>query len=100
MNLQVAAYLEPDDAQVQIAIGQALEAQGDDNGAIASYKKGSELAPENPEAALYVADLREERDQIGRSVVELSQAQIQCPDSEYLRLRKKDQMAWRMFRPY
>ena len=85
---------------MHIAIGQALEAQGYDTDAIASYKKASELTPENPEAALYVADLREDRDQIGRSADELSQAMIRCPDSEYLRLRKKDQVAWRLIRPY
>lgn len=100
MNLGMARHLEPDDAQVHIAIGQALESMGHDQEAIASYKTALGLQPENPEAALYVADLREERDQIGRSSMELSQAMLGCPDSEFLRLRKKDQVAWRLSKPY
>ena len=100
MNLQLASYLEPDDAQVQIAIGQAHESMGNDQDAIVAYQKASELAPENPEPALYVADMREERDQIKRSSMELTQAQMGCADSQYLKLRKKDQVVWRLSKPY
>ncbi|MBX9725545.1 MAG: tetratricopeptide repeat protein, partial [Candidatus Obscuribacterales bacterium] len=99
-NLGIAKFLEPDDAQVHIAIGQLLEAQGQDAAAIESYQTASRLQPENPEPALYVADMREERDQISRSSAELNEAQANCPSSEYIRLRKKDQVAWRLARPY
>lgn len=100
MNFQLARYLEPDDAQVHVAIGEAHESMGNDQDAIASYQLASQLAPENPEPALYVADMREERDQIKRSSIELTQAQMGCADSNYLKLRKKDQVTWRLFRPY
>lgn len=100
MQLQMASYLEPDDAQVQMAMGEALEALGHDQDAITAYKKASELCPENPEPALYVADMREERDQIKRSSIELSHAQLECADSHYLKIRKKDQVAWRLSKPY
>lgn len=100
VNLCIARYLEPDDPQVHIALGQAFESQGDDNNAIESYRVASKIAPENPEPALYIADMREERDQIGRSVDELGQSLSGSPASEYLRLRRKDQLSWRLTRPY
>lgn len=100
MNLEIARFLEPDDAQVHIAIGEVLEAQGHDDEAIASFQTAGVLQPENPEPALYVADMREERDQISRSVSELALALMNCPDSEYLRLRRKDQISWRLSQPY
>jgi hypothetical protein len=81
-------------------MGEALESMGHDQEAISQYQLASSLQPENPEPALYVADLREERDQISTSRAELNLAMMGSPESEYLRLRKKDQVLWRLSKPY
>jgi cytochrome c-type biogenesis protein CcmH/NrfG len=100
MNFQMAHSMEPNDAQVLTAMGETLETMGHDNEAISNYQMASRLQPENPEPALYVADLREERDQISTSQTELNLAMLGAPDSDYLRLRKKDQLLWRLTKPY
>lgn len=100
LQLQMARSLDNNDAQVLIAMGEALESLGHDTEAISVYQQASQLQPENPEPALYVADLREERDQMSTSRAELNLAMMGSPESEYLRLRRKDQIMWRLNRPY
>lgn len=93
-----ASYLDPNDAEVHIAMGQCLEALGQDQEAITHYQTASRLTPENPEPMLYVADMREDRDQIGTSVYELGAPSARA--SEYVRLKRKDQLTWRLKRTY
>jgi Flp pilus assembly protein TadD len=99
-ELQMSRWLEPDNALTHIALGQAFEAQGYDTAAIAQYREATLLQPDNPEPYLAIADLREERNDIGKSVAELGQAISIMPNSQYLRVRQKDQLVWRLIRPY
>lgn len=98
MSLEIARYLDPKDAEVHIAIGQTQEALGHDQDAIRSYQSAKQLQPENPEPLLYIADMREDRDQIGDSVKELGVPEARA--SEYVRLKRKDQLTWRLKRTY
>lgn len=98
--LEVARSLDADDANVHLALGQCAESKGLDTQAITRYREASLLQPENPEAVLFIADLREERNDIGKSVTELTTAMQACPESEYIRLRRQDQLSWRLIRPY
>lgn len=98
MCLEAARGLDPNDAEVHIAMGQCLEALGQDREAMDSYKTASALTPENPEPLLYVADMREDRDQIGTSVRELGV--VYGRNSEYVRLKRKDQLNWRLRKTY
>lgn len=98
--LEVARSLDNNDAQVHIALGQCAESRGLDKQAITRYREASLLQPENPEPVLFIADLREERNDISKSVTELSEAMKVCPESEYIRLRHQDQLSWRLIRPY
>ncbi len=95
---EASSYLDPNDAEVHIAMGQCLEALGQDKEAIEHYQTASRLTPENPEPMLYVADMREDRDQIGTSVYELGAQNARA--SEYVRLKRKDQLTWRLKRTY
>lgn len=99
-ELDMARWLDPDDAQVHIALGQAMESKGLDRDAIVRYREAGLLHPEDPAPALLISDMRETRDDISKSFVELSEAVKNCPQSEYLRLRRKDQLSWRLIRPY
>jgi Flp pilus assembly protein TadD len=99
-ELQMSRWLEPDNALTHIALGQAYEAQGYDTAAIAQYREAALLQPDNPEPYLAIADLREERNDIGKSVAELGTAISIMPNSQYLRVRQKDQLTWRLIRPY
>lgn len=99
-ELQMSRWLEPDNALTHIALGQAYEAQGYDTAAMKHYREATLLQPDNPEPYLAIADLREERNDIGKSVAELGQAISIMPNSQYLRLRQKDQLTWRLIRPY
>jgi len=99
-ELQMSRWLEPDNALTHVALGQAYETQGHDVAAIAQYREASLLQPDNPEPYLAIADLREERNDIGKSVAELGDAIKIMPNSQYLRLRQKDQLTWRLIRPY
>ncbi|MBY0550289.1 MAG: tetratricopeptide repeat protein [Candidatus Obscuribacterales bacterium] len=98
--LDVARSLDPDDAQVHLALGQCAESKGLDREAITRYREASLLQPENPEPVLFIADMREERNDIGKSVTELTAAMQNAPESEYIRLRRQDQLTWRLIRPY
>lgn len=97
--LQYARWLDHDDAEVHLALGQAYETKGLDLDAYKHYREASLLQPDNPEAVLYIADLREEKNDIGKSVRELNAAMTQMPDSQYVRLRRNDQLVWRLKRP-
>lgn len=99
-ELNYARWLDPDDAQVHMALGQAMESKGLDDMALVRYREASLLHPEDPAPFLYIADLRETRDDIGRSAIELSQAAKNLPQSEYIKLRRQDQIGWRLTRPY
>ncbi len=99
-ELELARWQDHDDAQVHLALGQAMESKGHDTEAIVRYREASLLQPANPEGVLLIADLREIRDDISKSAVELSDAMKVNPNSEYIRLRRKDQIGWRLIRPY
>jgi len=99
-ELEYARHLDPDDAEVHIALGQAMETKGHDVDALKRYREASLLQPDNPEPILYIADLREERNDIGKSVGELTAALQRMPDSQYILLRRNDQSTWRLKRPY
>jgi tetratricopeptide (TPR) repeat protein len=99
-ELDLARWLDHDDAQVHLAMGQAMESKGLDKEAITRYREAGLLHPEDPAPALFIADIREARDDISKSVVELTEAAANCPQSDYLRLRRKDQIGWRLIRPY
>lgn len=99
-ELQMARWLDHDDAQVHLALGEALESKGLDQDALVRYREASFLHPEDPAPALYIADMRESRDDIDHSVRELTAALNNNPYSQYLRLRRQDQIAWRLNRPY
>jgi tetratricopeptide (TPR) repeat protein len=99
-SFEYARWLDPDDAENHIAFGEALETKGHDTEALIRYKEASLLQPDNPEPVLYMADLREERNDVGKSVTELTEALKRMPDSQYIRLRRNDQLTWRLRRPY
>lgn len=99
-ELEFARWLDPNDAETHLVLGQALESKGLDSLALARYKEASLLQPDNPEPLLYIADMREERNDVGKSVAELTEALRIIPDSQYIRLRRDDQLAWRLRRPY
>ncbi len=99
-ELESARWLDHDDAQVHLALGEAMESKGLDQAALVRYREAQLLHPEDPEPALFIADLREVRDDIGKSVKELTVASQNAPQSDYLRLRRKDQIGWRLTKPY
>lgn len=99
-ELQMARWLDHDDAQVHLALGEALESKGLDQDAITRYREAAFLHPEDPAPALFIADMRESRDDIDHSVRELTAALNNNPSSQYLRLRRQDQIAWRLTKPY
>ena len=98
ISFEASSYLDPNDAEVHIAMGQCLEALGQDKEAMDHYQTATRLTPENPEPMLYIADMREDRDQIGQSVYELGSTSARA--SEYVRLKRKDQLTWRLKRTY
>ncbi len=99
-SLQMARSLEPDYAEVHLALGQAYETQGRKVDAVKQYEEAALLQPDNPEPALLIADIREDRNDMGKSVAELTAAGLRIPDSEYIQLKRKDQLAWRLRRPF
>lgn len=99
-ELEFARWLDHDNAEVHLALGQAFESKGMDTVALTRYREAALLQPDNPEPVLYIADLREERNDIGKSVAELTDAMKIIPDSQYIRLRRNDQLTWRLKRPY
>lgn len=99
-ELEMARWLDADDAQVHIALGEALESKGLDREATVRYREAYLLQSENPAPALYIADIRESKNQIAKSVTELDDAIVRNPRSEYLRLKRKDQIGWRLTKPY
>lgn len=100
VHLQEARWLDHDDAQVHLALGEAYESKGLDKMALTRYREASLLQPENPEPVLFIADMREIRDDIGKSALELTEAMKNCPNSAYINLRRKDQIGWRLTKPY
>jgi Flp pilus assembly protein TadD len=98
-ELERARALDHDDAQVHMALGQAAEALGCEREAMARYREASLLQPDNPAPALYIADLREARNELGRSVYELNDSLKRMPDSRYVRLRRDDQLSYRLRSP-
>jgi len=60
---------------VHIALGEAFEAQGCDVAAVKQYQEAALLQSDNPEPYLMIADIREDRNDIGKSVAELQAAQ-------------------------
>ncbi len=99
-ELTVARQIDPNDAEVHLALGQCYEAMGNDGAAMVRYREAALLQPDNPEPYLYIADIREEKNDIGQSVIELWGAHQQIPRSEYIRLRRQDQLTWRLNRPF
>lgn len=99
-ELQYARKIDPNDAEVHLALGQCEEGMGNDVAAMVRYREAALLQPDNPESYLYIADIREEKNDIGQSVSELWDAHKQIPRSEYIRLRRQDQLTWRLNRPY
>jgi tetratricopeptide (TPR) repeat protein len=100
VELQMARWLEPDYAGVHIALGQAFESQGEARDAVKQYQEAALLQRDNPEPVLAIADIREGRNDIGKSVQELSLASQRIPTSEYIMLKEKDQRAWRLNRAF
>jgi len=98
-ELQMARWLEPNYALAHLALGQAYETKGHDVEAIKQYQEAALLQPDNPEPYLFIADIREDRNDMRQSVAELTAAQFIMPSSELVRVRKKDQLAWRLRRP-
>jgi len=98
-ELQMSRWLEPDNALTHVALGQAFETQGHDVDALKQFKEAILLQPDNPQPYLMVADLREARNDIGLSVAELGAALQRIPTSEYITVRRKDQLTWRLNRP-
>lgn len=99
-SLDMSRWLEPDNALTHIALGQAFETQGRDTLAVKRFQEAILLQPDNPEPYLAIADLREERNDIGRSVAELTEGLKVVPNSQYMFLKRKDQLTWRLIRPY
>ncbi len=99
-EFQMARWLDPDYALNHLALGQALETKGLKIAAIKQYQEAALLQPDNPEPYLLIADIREDRNDMGQSVAELTSALKQIPDSEYIFLKRKDQLTWRLRRPY
>jgi len=98
-ELQIARWLDPDYAMVHLALGEAFETKGLKVDAIKQYRETALLQPDNPEPYLLIADIREDRNDIGQSVAELTGASFRIPDSEYILLKRKDQLTWRLRRP-
>jgi tetratricopeptide (TPR) repeat protein len=99
-SLQMARWLDPDYAGVHLALGQAFETQGRKVDAVKQYQETALLQPDNPEPFLLIADIREDRNDMGKSVTELTSALKAIPDSEYIFLKRKDQLTWRLRRPF
>ncbi len=100
VELQMARWLEPDYAMVHIALGQAFESQGEARDAVKQYQEAALLQRDNPEPVLAIADVREGRNDMGKSVEELSIASQRIPTSEYIILKGKDQRMWRLNRAF
>jgi tetratricopeptide (TPR) repeat protein len=98
--LQMARWLDPDYAMVHLALGQAFETQGRKVDAVKQYQETALLQPDNPEPYLLIADIRENRNDMGQSVAELTKGLFRIPDSEYIFLKRKDQLTWRLRRPF
>jgi tetratricopeptide (TPR) repeat protein len=99
-SLQMARWLEPDYAMVHIALGQAFETLGESRDAVKQYQEAALLQQDNPEPVLLIADIREGRNDMGKSVRELSLASQRIPSSQYIILEQKDQTMWRLNRPF
>lgn len=99
-SLQMARWLEPDYAMVHLALGQAFESKGEATAAIKQYQEAGLLQRDNPEPALMIADIREGRNDMGKSIRELAAASERIPTSQYIILKQKDQTLWRLDRPY
>lgn len=99
-EFQMARWLDPDYAFVHIALGQAFETKGKIVDALQQFQEAALLQPDNPEPYLLISDIREGRNDMGQSVAELTAAENQIPDSEYIDLKRKDQLTWRLRRPY
>jgi tetratricopeptide (TPR) repeat protein len=97
-SLQMARWLEPDYAMVHLALGQAFETQGESRDAVKQYQEAALLQQDNPEPVLLIADIREGRNDMGKSVRELSAAANRIPSSQYIILKQKDQTMWRLNR--
>jgi len=98
--LQMARWLEPDFAMVHLALGQAFETQGESRNAVKQYQEAALLQQDNPEAPLLIADVREGRNDMGKSIRELASASERIPTSQYIILKKKDQTMWRLNRAF
>lgn len=99
-EFQMARSQDPDYAMVHLALGQAFETKGRKIDAIKQYQEAALLQPDNPEPYLLIADIREDRNDMGQSVAELTGAMRQIPDSQYILLKRKDQLTWRLRRPF
>jgi tetratricopeptide (TPR) repeat protein len=99
-SLQMARWLDPDYTGVHIALGEAFETKGLKMDAVKQYREAALLQPDNPEPYLLIADIREDRNDMGLSVAELTGGLKQIPDSEYIYLKRKDQLTWRLRRPF
>jgi Flp pilus assembly protein TadD len=99
-ELQIARWQEPDYAMAHIALGQAFQTQGETVNAVKQYQEASLLQRDNPEPVLLIADIRERRNDMGKSVAELSDASLRIPVSQYIILKQKDQTMWRLNRPF
>lgn len=99
-SLQMARWLEPDYAGVHLALGQAYETQGESREAVKQYQEAALLQQDNPEPVLMIADIREGRNDIGKSVRELAAASQRIPTSQYIILEQKDQTMWRLKRAF
>lgn len=99
-ELDMSRWQEPDSALTHVALGQAYETQGHDVAAVKQFQEAILLQPDNPEPYLAIADIREVRNDIGQSVAELTTGINQMPNSQYLFLRRKDQLTWRLIRPF
>ena len=68
--------------------------------AVKQYQEAALLQEDNPEPVLLIADIREGRNDIGKSVRELALASQRIPTSQYIILEQKDQRMWRLNRAF
>lgn len=90
-ELNTSLYQYPNSWPTHLAMGEAYAAQGNNNNAaIQEYQKSIAIKPENPDAYLHIADIREARGDIELSMSELRSGLELMPNNPELRVRIGD----------